>query len=121
MMRHPEEYNGKVVKFRATWTYGFEWSYLHCLECEGRVWLDTSEVDEKSEKTLKHTPGAGILNIEVEGVFQAGGRFGHMDGYKYQITAHTVANAVVLSRGMKTPEKELEIERKYGCGGEKPR
>jgi hypothetical protein len=122
LMRHPEEYNGKLVKIRATWIYGFEWSYLHCLGCEGRVWLETAELDETSEKALKRTPkGAAILNVDVEGVFQSGGGFGHMNGYKYQLRAQTMANPAVISKGMKAREKELAIEKKCACGGAKPR
>ena len=69
LMRDPEKYNGKLVKVRATWIYGFEWWYLHCLDCDGRVWLDTSELDEQSKKTLKHTPkGAGIVNVDMSRV-----------------------------------------------------
>jgi len=121
-MRNPELYNGKVVKVRATWIYGDEWSYLHCLDCDGRVWLDTSELDEQSEKTVKHTPkGAGIVNVDVEGVFEAGGSFGHLNGYKYRLRAYTVSNPAVISKGMKAREKELEIERKFACGGANPR
>lgn len=121
-MRHPEEYNGKLVKVRATWVYGFEWSYLHCLGCDGKVWLETSELDDKSEKTLRHTPKEdAIVNVDVAGIFEAGGGFGHMNGYKYQLRAHSIANPAVISKGMKTPEKELEIERKCGCGGVRPR
>ena len=78
LMQYPDKYNGKLVKVRATWVYGFEWSYLHCLGCEGRVWLDTSGLDERSERTAKHTPkAAAIVNIDVEGIFQSGGGFGH--------------------------------------------
>lgn len=122
LMQDPGAYNGKTVKVRATWIYGFEWSYLHCLGCDGRVWLNTSTLDEQSEKMLKHTPkGAGIVNVDVEGVFQAGRTFGHLNGYKFQLTAHTMANPAVISKGMKPHEKELEIERKYACGGTKPR
>jgi hypothetical protein len=122
LMRHPETYHGKTVKVRATWGYGYEWSYLHCLGCDARVWLDTSDLDEQSEKIIKHIPkGAAIVNIDVEGVFQADGSFGHLNGYKYQLRAHTISNPVVISTGMKEPEKELEIERKFACGGLKPR
>ena len=122
LMRDAEKYNEKLVKVRATWIYGFEWSYLHCIDCDIRVWLNTSDLDEQSEKTLKHTPkGAGIVNVDVEGIFQTGGRYGHMDAYSAQLTAHTIANLAVLSKGMKPREKELEIERKCACGGTKPR
>lgn len=121
LMRDPELYSGKVVKVRATWIYGYEWSYLHCLDCDGRVWLDTSELDEQSEKTVRHTPNAGIVNVDVEGVFQAGGSFGHLNGYKYELRAHSLSNPAVISKGMKAREKELEIERKFACGGANPR
>jgi hypothetical protein len=122
LMQHPDEYNGKLVNVRATWIYGFEWSYLHCLGCDGRVWLDTSELDEQSEKALRHTPkGAAIVNVDIEGIFQSGGRFGHMNGYQYQLRAHTMANPAVISKGMRGREKEVEIERNCACGGAKPR
>lgn len=122
LMEDPGKYNEKLVRVRATWTYGYEWSYLHCLGCEGRVWLDTSELDEQSERAVKHTPkDAALVNVDVEGIFEAGGSFGHLNGYKYQFKAHTIANPEVISKGMKGPERELEIERKFGCGGTKPR
>jgi hypothetical protein len=122
LIRHGEYYNGKLVKVRATWVYGYEWSYLHCLDCDERGWLDTSELDERSEKTVKHTPKySGIVNIDVEGIFQAGGTFGHLHGYRYQLRAHTIDNSAVISKGMKARAKELEIERKFVCGGETPR
>ena len=122
LMLYPETYNGKTVKVRATWIYGYEWSYLHCLGCDGRVWLNTSELDEQSEKTVKHTPKyAAMVNVDVEGVFQAGGSFGHQNGYKYQLRAHTISNPAVISKGMKSREKDLKIERKLACGGLKQR
>ena len=122
LMQNPGAYNGKTVKVRATWIYGFEWSYLHCLGCDGRVWLDTSTLDERSEKMLKQTPkGAGVVNVDVEGVFQTGRTFGHLNGYKFQLIAHSIANPAVISKGMKPVEQELEVERKYACGGTQPR
>src|SRR5215467_2909876 len=93
LMQHPDQYSGKLVKVRATWITGYEWSYLHCLGCEGQVWLDTSELDEHSERTVNHMPrNAAIVNVDVEGIFQAGGTFGHMNSYKYQLRAHKIAN-----------------------------
>jgi hypothetical protein len=57
------------------------------------------------------------VNADVEGVFEAGGSFGHLNGYKYQLKAHTISNPAVISKGMKGREKEFEIERKFACGG----
>jgi len=122
LIRDSGKYNGKLVRVRATWIYGYEWSYLHCLDCEGKVWEDTSNIDEQSEKAIKHMPKyAGIVNVDVEGVFRAGGTFGHLNGYRYQLIVHAISNLVVLLNGMKPHEKELEIERKFACGGAKPR
>jgi hypothetical protein len=122
LIQHPEKYNGQLVKIRATWVYGFEWSYVHCLDCDSRVWLDTSDLDEQSQKAIKHIPkGAGIVNIDVEGVFRAGDSFGHLGGYRYQLTAHTIAHPTSILRGMGTREEVVAIEQKCACGGLKPR
>ena len=122
LIQHPEKYNGQMVKIRATWIYGFEWSYLHCIDCDSRVWLDTSDLDEPSQKAIRHVPkGAGMVNIDAEGVFQAGGTFGHLNGYRYQLKAHSIANPAVISKGLKTRDQNQEIERRRGCGGQKPR
>ena len=60
------------------------------------------------------------MNIDVEGIFHAGGRFDNPVGYEYQLTASKVANPAVLAKGMKPHEEELD-ERKFACGGERPR
>jgi hypothetical protein len=122
LIQHPEKYNGQLVKVRATWIYGYEWTYLHCLDCDAQVWLETEQLDEESKKAIKHMPKwTGIVNVDVEGVFETGRTFGHMNGYKYQLKAEKIANPTVLSKGTKAPEKEREIERQFACGGTNPR
>jgi hypothetical protein len=124
LLRNPEKYNGKVVTVRATWRYGYEWSQFYCLDCldKGKAWLDTSnEMDDASIRTLKRTPGSGIVNLTVEGVFMSGGTFGHLNGYPYQLVAHRVSNLAIVVRGMKDAAKEKEAEKRWACGGTNPK
>src|SRR4051812_7831273 len=45
LLRDPAAYNGKIVRVRATYRYGFEWSQFYCTDCsEGRTtWVDFDE------------------------------------------------------------------------------
>src|SRR5260370_21271812 len=71
LVRNPEKFNGKEVTIRATYHYVFEWQQLYCLACldKCRAWLEISaDIDEASEKALKHAPtDASILNLTVLG------------------------------------------------------
>lgn len=125
LLRNPEKFNGQQVTVRATWRYGVEWSELYCLECRdrGRAWLDlSSDVDEASERRLKKTPkGAGIVNLTIQGTFRAGGNYGHMNGYHYEIMPNRISDIKILQKGMKSPKEAEEIEKQFACGGTHPR
>ncbi len=125
LLRHPEKFNGKVVKVRATHRYGYEWSQLYCLSCRelGNVWLEIPlDLDKGTEKALKKMPkDAGIVNITVEGVFRAGGTYGHLNGYRYQLTAQKIRDVAVVVKGMRTPAEEKKAEERSACGGQSPR
>jgi hypothetical protein len=89
LVKNPEHYNGNEVTVRATYRYGFEWQYLYCLSCpdSGKVWLEIADdLDDASVKALKRAPkGAGTINLTVHGVFMSGRRYGHENGYQFQI------------------------------------
>jgi hypothetical protein len=125
LLRNPEKYNGKEVTVRATWRYGYEWSQFYCLDCldKGRAWLEMPfDLDDASMKALRRTPkGAGIVNLTVEGVFMSGGRFGHLNGYPYQLVARRVSKVAIVLSGMKGPAKEKEAEKRWACGGTNPK
>ena len=56
LLRNHAPYNGKEVTVRASYRYGFEWSYLYCLDCpdQDHVWLEFSDdLDDASQKALK--------------------------------------------------------------------
>lgn len=124
VLKNAEQFDGKEVTFRATWRYGFEWTYLYCVECKnaGHVWFEVSDnLDDASRRVLNSKPkDAGIVNVTLTGVFRTGS-YGHQSGYPHELIVRKARDLVVLSKGMKDPKKEAEIEAKYGCGGTNPK
>ena len=128
LVRNPEKYSGKEVTIRATYRFGFEWSYLYCLGCadQGRAWLefpsDYDDLDKTSQRALKRLPkDAGIADITVRGVFVGPGSYGHLGGYRYKFIIREVRNTVVLIKGMRAPDVEKNAEQKSACGGSNPK
>ena len=52
LMADPAKYDGKTVKVRATWRYGFEWDELYCRGCRelGKTWRTVAELDKENQK-----------------------------------------------------------------------
>lgn len=125
LVRNPEKYNGKEVIVRATYRYGFEWSQLYCLDCldQDKAWLEMPvDSDNTTDRSLKKLPkGAGIVNLTVQGVFVSGGTFGHLNAYRYKIEAYKIKDVAVLQNGMKPPEEEAKVEKRWACGGTHPK
>ena len=124
LLKNPEKYNGRKVTIRATYQYGYEWSYLYCLDCrDQKVWLDIPvDLDDASQKALKHLPKeAGIVNATLYGVFIGPGSYGHLNGFRYRFTAEKVENVAVVYRRMGPIEKERAAEEQWACGGKDPK
>jgi hypothetical protein len=73
--------------------YGFEGSYLHWLGCEGRVWVDTAELNEPSEKVLKHTPKGG-----------------HRKRWMSKAVPRRYVIRALLLRGKRAPKRVSEVD-----------
>jgi len=126
LLRNPAQYNGKEVTVRASHRYGFEWSYLFCLDCpnlQGHVWLEFSDdLDDASRKALKRQPkDAGVVNITVRGKFFSGSTYGHLNGYKYEFVANSASDVAVVIKGMKSLSEEKSAEEQWACGGKNPK
>lgn len=124
LVRNPAKYNGKEIRVRATYRYGFEWSELYCLDCldRGKAWLVPIAIDEGVERAFKRLPeGAGIVNLTVEGVFASGDTYGHQNGYRYQITPYKITDVKVVQKGMKSRTQEEKAEKQGACGGTNPK
>lgn len=125
LVSNPGLYDGKEVTVRATYKYGYEWSYLYCLSCmnKGQTWLDVpTDLDAASEKALKRMPkGAGAANLTVQGTFTRCGHCGHQGSYPFKFVAHKVSNVAVVIKGMKSLDEEQKAERRWACGGTNPK
>ena len=124
LLENPYKYNGQEIRVRATYRYGFEWSYLYCLNCldKGKAWLSRSSFGDASERALRKLPkGAGIVNLTVQGIFESGGTYGHQNGYRYQITADKITDVKVIQKGTKSREEEEKAEKHWACGGTNPK
>jgi hypothetical protein len=121
LVRNPKKYNGKQVVVRATYRSWLETSHLYCLDCldQGKVWLEMPiELEDTSAHALNKMPKAGIVNLTVQGVFFSGGSFGHQNGYQYKIEPNKISDVVILQKGLKPPQEEKRVEKKWACGGE---
>ena len=115
----------KEVTVRATYKYGYEWSYLYCLSCmdKGRVWLEFPfDLDASATKALKHgSKGAGTVNVTVRGTFIKCGHCGHQGAYPFKFVATKAADVAVVIRGMKSLDEEQAAEKQWACGGTNPK
>lgn len=125
LLRHPDKYEGKLVKVRATFRYGYEWEQFYCLDCldKGKAWLTIpSEIDDESDKVFRKMPkGAGIVNVTVTGIFHFGSSYGHMNGYRYEVIAQQIRDVAVIQKGMRPLAEESKAEQQSACGGIHPR
>lgn len=87
---HDHYLTGKSVRVNATWTHGFEWSYLSCRDCPDgpKAWVEFVDEDERCpafKKNLKKmTQGFdNKADVTVVGELRDCGGCGHMGVYHY--------------------------------------
>ena len=107
LMADPAKYDGKTVKVRATWRYGFEWDELYCRGCRelGKTWRTVAELDKETRTKVKRLPKeSGTVNAVFTGVFRmSGGPFG--DGsYRFQFEMSRMESPQLLTRASGVPE-----------------
>src|SRR5262249_35722760 len=92
LFRNADQYPlRKPVRIAATWTYGFEWTYLSSRDCleQPKAWVEFVD-DEKlcsaSKPNLKKmTDGFdNKADVIVTGELHDGGGYGHMGAYRYK-------------------------------------
>jgi hypothetical protein len=107
LIRNSNLYVGKMVRVRATWEYGFEWTFLYdreCLNKNNRAWVEFENEDElcsASKKNLKKLKDKGFTNkadVIMVGKLSGpeGGRKYGDGGYSFQfvVTCLEYANSV---------------------------
>jgi len=82
LFQHPDLYpQGRLVRLKARWTYGFEWSYLSDPACANQPRAGVALVDEdklcdaskKNFRKLGHKPVNKPANVIVIGKLRKGG------------------------------------------------
>ena len=93
----PQRYNGSEICTTGIYASGFETSALGAstYEVDGAVylsqpviWVEGAEIRSKGECVKAGgMPQAEFCQVEVCGLFESGGGFGHLGGYEYQLLA----------------------------------
>src|SRR6266850_687265 len=91
LFRNLDRYSKKQIRLKATWTYGFEWSYLSDRECldQPKAMVELADADDlcaasKSNlKKINHKRFDNKAEITVVGELRDCGGCGHMSGYRY--------------------------------------
>lgn len=106
LIKNPSLYDGKKVRVEATYRYGYEWSEIYCPDCfdlKKRTWVKLDNLNESctSKKLLKKlskdSPKGRTLSVVFSGTFEsAKNRYGHLNGYQFQLEVSCVEKAKVL-------------------------
>jgi hypothetical protein len=120
LVKNPETYDGKEVRLRATYRYGFEWQELFCLACReiGKTWLEfDEELSAKMTARLRKFPkDQGTINGVFSGVFHSSkGPWGQGE-YRFQLLVREITSPEVVSRSGWAPDHLRPNERKKVCG-----
>jgi hypothetical protein len=92
LFRNPSRYQaGEQLRIKATWTYGFEWSYLSDGEClsDPQAMFELADEDKlcaaskKNIKKINHEFN-NRADVIVVGKLRDCGGCGHMASYHYQ-------------------------------------
>jgi len=105
LLKNPNEYEDKLVRVSAIYSFSFEASVLYCPNCEkdGKAWFDCSKDAEsciskkfKNKFREKHYGTGKTLKVTVVGKFNTGGGFGHFGVFPNQFLTQTVERAEIL-------------------------
>lgn len=127
LLRHPELYEGKVVRIGAIYRYGFEWSEFYCFSClnQGQTWVDfdesySSRTKSKIKRKLSGNGEIGrTISVVAVGRFYGSGGYGHMGAYRYKFLVSYVEQAKVILNESPSPtampNKSFERDASTAC------
>jgi hypothetical protein len=112
LIRNPELYDQKVIRVKAIYRYGYEWSELYCGDClkEGQTWVDFDESFESCTKpdVAKKLGDNGFkgrtVSVVMIGKFHgSGGGYGHMNAYRFRLLVSCVEQAKIILNDSPVP------------------
>lgn len=103
LLTNAEDFEGKTIRIKATYRYGFEVSELFCLDCrdKGLVYLgfedDFDSITKSSvRKKVKWNERGRTVNVLAVGKFYSKGGYGHMGGSPYKFVAQYFEAADII-------------------------
>jgi hypothetical protein len=104
LIESPEKFDKKLIRVKAVYRYGFEWSEIYSLKCETkkRIWVERIEKACKNaspiDKLASAQKGGKTVGIIAVGRFRDGkdGRYGHLNGYNFQFEIECFDKAKIL-------------------------
>ena len=93
LLKSHSRYDGKLVRVKASWQFGFETSLLQDPEClkQPKAWLEFVDDNEAclQSKENRNAPGKQDreADVTVVGRLYGPGRYGHLGAYKYKFVA----------------------------------
>lgn len=111
LVRQPKLYDRKIVRVKAIYRYGFEWSELYCLGCReaGIIWVELGDSFESNTKKkiaskVKDVGDNGrTVKIVAVGIFYTDGGYGHLGAYKYKYVIDYLEQAEVILNDSPSP------------------
>jgi len=125
LLRNPAEYKDKIVRIKATYRVGFEWTELYCSDClnNGRTWVGFDNLTiEKTEKNLakeleqRKTYEGRTANVIFIGKHKTGKNFGHLGEYQNLFEVESVEGGKVIYNDSPVPQYlPEEVKAKTYC------
>ena len=90
LLKSHSRYDGKLVRIKASWQFGFETSLLQDQEClkQPKAWLEFVDENEACPKSKENqnVPGRQDkeADVTVVGKLYGPGRYGHLSAYEYK-------------------------------------
>jgi len=97
----PARYNGRTVTVEALYFHSFETTALceslvestqfpgHLVPTQPLIWLDSglpvAVFNQLTEETYENGPSSWYGKLRIKGVFEYGGKYGHVGGFEYQL------------------------------------
>ena len=111
LLESPEKFDQKLIRVKAIYRYGFEWSEFYSLKCstKKRVWVEGAETKCKNAGKVDEMDYAGMggrtVGVVVVGKFTGEkGGYGHMNSFDYLFRIECFEKAKILDRESYVPE-----------------
>ena len=98
-------YEGTPVRLKASWTFGFETSFLNGKDCseQAKAWVEFVEDKDACSQSKKNRNTVGQndkeADVTVVGRLFGPGRYGHLSAYEYKFVVTCLENLKVTDSG----------------------